>query len=159
MPPRTRLRTVRNANNYPGTQPPSGNEINAKREAYKKAKEDYENALLKNEGRPSVGQEFGKALGTLFMGGVRGASIIINAGAKIGENTEEDLYRRSPQGRADRAIIAAMSEQKSSNSKTGSGSKRQKRSTPPALIEIAPGKWIQVDKSKIIESTRSRGRR
>lgn len=152
----------RRAQNQQNNNPPSQKEeVNQKWKAYEKAKKEYREAVGKqNPSTPS--SELFKIARDTFKGSVRVASGVINAGARVGNAFERDLRNHSLEGQIDNAMVNALFNKQKTAQSSGvtrttaqSGSKRK---VVPILYEASPGNWVMLDKSKLANPKRARGR-
>ena len=140
-------------------------DLERKRKALEQAEKDYVESYRRNNPSPPstpTSELFDIARKT-FKGSVKVASGLINAGAQVGNAFERDLRNHSLEGQIDNAMVNALfNKQKTTKSggltRTTTNQSGSKRKIVPVLIEITPGNWVMVDKSKVVFPKRARGR-
>jgi len=143
-----RLRRNERKDDYRHTTTPE-QDVEKARSEYYEAKDNYEKACLNKHGRKTGCQE---AFG-LLKTAAKGAGIILNhlgdASSKMSDMVEEDLYRRSPAGARDKALVKLMMEQKEA-AKKGTTKNRQRNE----VLVYIDGKPRIVNKSDVVFPTR-----
>jgi hypothetical protein len=104
-----------------------------KRAALKRAQEAYDNECVKKHGKRSTCDELGSFLVTAAKGVGYGIQKLGYAAQTMGQMTEEDLYRHSPAGQRDRALMQ-MLRNKDKTEIRSSG--KQSRARKPQYVVI-----------------------
>jgi hypothetical protein len=129
-----------------------------KRMALKRAQEEYDNACVKKHGDRSTCDELGSFLVDAAKGVGYGLKKLGYAAQTMGQMTEEDLYRHSPAGQRDRALMQ-MLRNKDKPEVRSSGTRSRARK-PQYVVILNKDRTVKevVDKSLVQDNTRKRRR-
>ena len=153
-----RKHTVRTPGKKEVSKPRSPQEIlEEKREALRIAQEDYERECVRKHGKPSVCEELGGFLATAAKGVGYGLGKLGYAAQEMGRMTEEDLYRHSPAGQRDRALMRMLQNKNPSIKSSGTHSRARKPQYVVILNKDGSVKEV-IDKNLVQDNSRKRRR-